>query len=383
MTRWFNKSNIKILPTIKMNDINGYVLPHAGTEHSGKILSHTLRFRPTKDFKYILIIYLPSNKQPNMGYLHHEYGVIYNTLRQIKEFRRKIFIGHNIISPESLPNDMNSKNTLYIVSADFSHFLPMQPAINKENCAAHTIMHRNLTSECSKIIDHRKSFDFMYKLIPSNWILQWVGRTRSMGERGVGYLSFLIREPPNLIKNIPNGFFITAYDKDMRSRECLGNTKKWTLNLENNLLKDVIQKAKTTSRLTGGQFTNIPITNYSITYLYRTKHTKFIRGWYAILKKALYLPDVFLENTYENGKWIEPTDTKWEKNTLNTKFNLKYTFNKLKSKASKYMKTRYNINKNSANKTIKNNSNYKLFETHVYHGKINHSSGLGELGLSE
>mgnify|MGYP001198951000 CR=1 FL=1 len=50
----------------------------------------------------------------------------------------------------------------------------------------------------------------------------------------------------------------------------------------------------------------IPITNYTITYLYKEKKSQnFIRGYHAILKNALFLPGVFLENTYENGKWIK------------------------------------------------------------------------------
>ena len=96
-----------------------------------------------------------------------------------------------------------------------------------------------------------------------------MGRTRSPGEQGVGYLSFLIRDTPNLSYKQPNGFFITAYDKNMTPRECLGNTKNWNKKLEEDLLNDVLNKAQTTSRLTGGKFTEIPVTNYSITYLYK------------------------------------------------------------------------------------------------------------------
>ena len=43
---------------------------------------------------------------------------------------------------------------------------------------------------------------------------------------------------------------------------------------------------------------------------------KFIRGWHGILSNAFYLPDVLLENTYDNGKWIKSTDIIWEQGNL-------------------------------------------------------------------
>ncbi len=41
---WFHHSHIKIQqPLIPIDDLHGYVLPHASTTHSGGVLSHTLR----------------------------------------------------------------------------------------------------------------------------------------------------------------------------------------------------------------------------------------------------------------------------------------------------------------------------------------------------
>ena len=119
--------------------------------------------------------------------------------------------------------------------------------------------------------------------------------TRSPGELGVGYCSFLLRTAPDLTKNPPNGFFVTAYDEEMNSRECLGNTASWSRQLEKALVNDVLTKASTTSRLTGGQFLDIPVTNYTVTYLYdeRKSRRHFIRGWHGMKTDALYLPDVF------------------------------------------------------------------------------------------
>ena len=45
--------------------------------------------------------------------------------------------------------------------------------------------------------------------------------------------------------------------------------KNYSLNVEKNLIDKVISLAKSTSRLTNGNFLEIPITNYTVTYLYR------------------------------------------------------------------------------------------------------------------
>jgi hypothetical protein len=58
----------------------------------------------------------------------------------------------------------------------------------------------------------------------------------------------------------------------------------------------------------------VPIKYCTITYLYRDTNTpveKFIRGWHGLLTRAFYLPDVFLENTFDNGKWIQSGDIIW------------------------------------------------------------------------
>ena len=52
---WFDKDDINISRSITIEDIHGYVLPHAGTKHTGHILSHTLRFKPKKNFSKVII----------------------------------------------------------------------------------------------------------------------------------------------------------------------------------------------------------------------------------------------------------------------------------------------------------------------------------------
>ena len=85
---------------------------------------------------------------------------------------------------------------------------------------------------------------------------------------------------------------------------------------EEELIADVVRKGRSMSRLTGGPTTasNVPIKYCTITYLYRDVHTtpdKFIRGWHGLLASAFYLPEVFLEHTFDNGQWIKPEDKEW------------------------------------------------------------------------
>ena len=349
--KWFNTNDIKKYSPITIDNLHGYVLPHAGTKFTGNILSHSLRFRPKKKFKYILIIYYPAYEKPNvMGKYFHEYYVLENTLK--KFFKNKIFIGYNLLEEQKSDiRKLDKNNTLFVVSADFSHFLPTQKAIKLENCSAHALMHNHIDLRCTQVVDHIESFKKLYSIVPSSWVLQWVGRTRSPGTEGVGYLSFLLRERPKVSLKKPDGFFVTAYDIEMRQRECLGNTTKWSRNLEKNLIKDVLSKARVTSRLTGGMYTDVPVRHYSVTYLYKDRSKNFIRGWHAIQKDALYLPDVFLENTYDNGMWIKRSDKQWKRGNH---FNLNHTFKKLQQKSGR----------NS------NNTDYQLYYSEVSHRKV-------------
>jgi len=180
----------------------------------------------------------------------------------------------------------------------------------------------------------------------------------------------------------------------MNARECLGNwynnnDKKWSLENQNELRDKVIRLAQTTSRLTGGTNMQIPVSNYTVTYLYKDKYkdkdkdkskdkstmNTFIRGYHGILHNAFYLPEVFLENTFNNGRWIKDKDTTWQSGNT---FNLEETFRQLNIKAGKTnMKknTRNNkkitkINKKITKNTKYNNSNYTLYSSNVIHYKI-------------
>ena len=397
---WFDKKDLTIKPIINITNLHGYTLPHASTKYTGEILSHTLRFRPTKKFNKIIILYYPSTDSPditesNLKY-YHEYYIPWKSLDYIlgnsNNSNPKItYEGYNIndiftkkIEINQIKQSFNLDNTLIVVSSDFSHFLPFKKGISLENKAAYSLMFRELNnSPYINIVDDVKTYRILYKIIPNNLQLQWIGRTRSPGEQGVGYLSFLLREiqiPDTTIDkpiNLPDGIFITAFDENMNERECLGNwytdTKKWSLSNQNKLRDKVIRLAGTTSRLTSGNNIKIPISNYTISYLYKDTKHNFIRGYHGILHNAFYLSEVFLENTFNNGRWIKDIDTTWQSGNT---FNLSETFRHLDIKAGKKLQNTFKNNKLKKQKTKKNTlpnytlPNYTLYSSNVIHYNI-------------
>ena len=389
---WFNKKDLTINPIIKVDDLYGYVLPHAGTLYTGEIISHTLRFRSTNKIKKIIILYYPASKTPDIIDIedssisyYHEYYVPWKSIDYIFNDKTIKYEGYNINDLDTLyintiKKSLNINDTLIVISSDFSHFLDFDKAIELENKAAHSLMFRELTkSSYINIVDDVKTYRIFYKIIPKNLQLQWIGRSRSVGKKGVGYLSFLLRKNKIPDKNInpisilPDGIFVTAFDKNMNTRECIGNwydnynsSNTWSLESETNLISKVIKLAQATSRLTGGKYLEIPISNYTVTYLYNDTKNNFIRGYHGIIHNAFYLPEVFLENTFNNGHWITEYDTQWESGNI---FNLDETFNKLNIKAG--IKLNNKLNSPNSKKTKKNAlENYKLYSSSVIHYKI-------------
>ena len=387
---WFNEKDIVKYDTINVDDLHGYVLPHAGTSHTGDIIGHTLRFKPVKKFEKIIILYYPAFKKKNINTkykkYYHEYYVVMKSLdyviknfwkidtkfkfvpinlkylknpkkskKKFKNLKKKTLKPNKYSFIINELNKYNSKKDLIVVSADFSHFLEFQEAIKKENKAAHGLMFRNKINKNLSVVDDMISFNKLYSIIPKDYILQWVGRTRSMGYKGVGYLSFLIRQKANPQLNKPDGIFITSYDKELNARECLGNwfniNNPYTKFEETKLKNKVLDLSGKTSRLTSGKFLEIPIKYYTITYLYKDNYNKFIRGWHGIKYNAFYLPNVFLENTFNNGDWINSSDVLWKKDN---EFNLSETLHKLNNKAGIF----YNDN---------NKKNYELYYSHQKH----------------
>lgn len=360
---WFREKDLIHHKIEKVEDIKGYVLPHASTQYTGNIISHTLRFKPKLYFTKVCILFSPAASKPNIGRQFHEYYVVQKSFdyicKNIWHMKRDIqYIPFNIKKDNI---SVNLEDTLIIISADFSHFLPLKKAIPLENCAAHSILQKYLHTKCSDIIDTKNLFEKLYNIIPESWMFQWIGRTRSPGIKGVGYLSFLLRDS-NII-NIPDGIFVTAYDNKMRQRECLGiwfnKNNPYTNKKVRNKINDVIFKAKTTSRLTNGKYLSSPIYGYSISYLYEDSTKKFIRGWHGIKSDAFYLSDVFLENTFNNGKWISHYElthnlvTEWPQDN---NFNISETLEKLSQK--------------SGNLNMGNSYNYTLYQNKVIHYKL-------------
>lgn len=339
---WFNNSDLILYDTIKIKDLNGYVLPHAGTKYTGKIISHTLRFKPIKKINYILILYYPASIHPDIdNKYYHEYYVpwksmeyIFNdSLIQFEGFQVKNELEYDIV--DKLKNKLKNNNSLIVVSADFSHFLQFQNAINIENKAAHMLLFNKLNNKLLNYIDNAKTFKFLNKIKSNNIGLQWIGRTRSSGEKGVGYLSFLLRKKNYISKKNIDGIFVSVYSNDMIAHECLGewfsDNKKITKDIINNLIKKVILLGFTESRLTSGMYKNAKLTNFTVTYLYKDKTRDFIRGWHGIKYNAFFLPNVFLENTFDNGSWIKYNDNKW--NNKYDNFNINETLHKLNIKS--------------------------------------------------
>jgi hypothetical protein len=351
---WFNPADIVLNePLITVDDLHGYILPHGGTEFTGGLISHTLRFRPAKMFTKILILYYPASETFDAeNAYYHEYYIPWKSL--LMAFGEKEYIGYNVKDRKKIPA-FTAADTLIVVSADFTHFLPMNEALTLENKAAHKLMFRQVQEDLPEV-DEMQTFRIFYDLIPAEWILQWIGRSRSSGAKAVGYLSFLVtgtpRQPhgdtpsapqgtpsapsPRNRRQLPDGLFVTAFSQTMTARECLGewyDTKKWSPKSEQNLIEKVLRLGATTSRLTSGTELDVPLSHYTVTYLYKSSDTKFIRGWHGILHNAFFLPEVFLENTYENGAWIKPTDSEWLSN-VRLAFDLKQTLQKLNTKAN-------------------------------------------------
>ena len=356
---WFQKSDITLFKPIILDDLHGYILPHASTKYTGHILSHTLKFRP-KNIKKIVIIYYPSFDKENIivgsEKYYHEYYVPWQTMLVALSFwnidpNSITFIPINVRDTTIKSDIKSNKNLLVVVSSDFSHFLPFEEAIVKENTAAHALMYKNTDPKfMNNIVDDPRSYKYLFSKILSNDLtLQWIGRTRSPGLKAVGYLSFLlIKQHKVKPSQLPDGIFVTCYDTEMQHRECLGNwfkndSNKYSKKEETELIKKVILLGQTKSRLTGGKNTKPTIKYYTVSYLYKSQANKinnFIRGWHTVLGNATYLSDVFLENTFNNGKWINlDLDTEWPSNNNDNNFDMTDTLDQLNLKANLFTKT--------------------------------------------
>ena len=337
---WFNEDDIPTHKLIKDTRLHGYVLPHASTKYCGHIIGHTLRFVPAKKITNVIVLYYPSGTEFDVNdRFYHELYVPAMSIQYMihKVWKLKYKIKYRAINVRDSKADISKyqlSDTIFIISADFTHFLPLQEAINVENCAATSLSFKDFDQPCLKYIDTLKTFMYLNSYQPL-LNFDWIGRTRSAGLKGVGYLTFLIHSPLTNIKT-PHGFFVTIYDENMRARECLGKWS-WSKAEEKSLIAVSAELAATTSRLTGGKFLYVPPSWYTITYLYETKDKHIIRGVHGILKEAFYLPTVFLEHVYDNGVWMTDDDKEWPQGVV---FDMTQTLEMLKRKSGSTIDTK-------------------------------------------
>lgn len=354
---WFQKKildRISMPQLITLNELRGFVLPHAGVEHTWPVLAHTFRFQPSYQVTEVLIFYLPASAEPDVKNEFHEFFVVRKVceyfMRKWWGIRARIrFIGvniANIANIASISYNSLSPTSFVVISSDFSHFLDMSDAISLENRAAHALEFKQFKHPTVRhVVDDGRTFSYVFNhVLPSNFNLQWVGRSRSASQKGVGYLSFLIIDSSVPIDDSPVGAFVTCFDVNMNARECLGvwfNNQDDAHEAVHRLFNDVVQKASTTSRLTGGRFLEVPVKFCTVTYLFPEDSRNFVRGWHGVRgvrTRAFYLPEVFLEHTFENGHWIEPENKEWPRVQSLDQFDFQPTFEQLSSKASKASK---------------------------------------------
>ena len=207
--------------TVEVDDVYGYVLPHAETKYTGDIIQHTCRFRPknVEVIKRVYIYYYPANEKPDVilprgeptanndddiirlalsasasasasasSACHHELYVPFRTiLHYFRQWNvnttsitfipvniRDIFTGRrgggdrtrtfrqnkSRIPQRSVKYraTVGTNRDFFIISADFSHHKPFQYAIPAENKAAHAIVTGSLNSRNGNSTSHDASY---------------------------------------------------------------------------------------------------------------------------------------------------------------------------------------------------------------------------------
>ena len=204
--------------TVEVDDVYGYVLPHAGTKYTSDIIQHTFRFRPIniEVIERVYIYYYPANEKPDVilprgdttgnndddiirsalsasasasaSACHHE---LYVPFRTILHYFRQWNVNTTSITfiPVNIRRDFIARrggggktrtfrqnksripqrsvkyratvginHNFYIISADFSHHKPFQYAIPAENKAAHAIVTGSLNSRNGSSTSHDASY---------------------------------------------------------------------------------------------------------------------------------------------------------------------------------------------------------------------------------
>ena len=213
---WFRTEDIlSDKPSTIVDDIYGYVLPHASTAYTGEIISHTLQFKPSNidSIRRVYIYYYPANNKPDitiqsnpitdpnekiisiyMNNCHHELYVPFcsilhyfrqwkiniDNIRFIPVNVRKLYNGvggrrtfrtkkHNNNNTNTTRHVDNKASNFYIISADFSHHKPFQYAIMNENKAAHAIVTTSLSLSTASASYLNEIDDIQAYLVSMGW----------------------------------------------------------------------------------------------------------------------------------------------------------------------------------------------------------------------
>lgn len=338
---WFETQHLQRHQPVVTEDMLGVALPHAGTAHCGHVLSHTLRFRPRVVPLKFVLLYLPAQRTPDadseaptwLAPQHRHHEVVVPLLAMLHLWPSTVKASWTFYDvSRDIPRGMTG--TFVVVSSDWSHFRQFSAVRHAEDAAASALTHGSFIRP--DIVDSLPAFRFG-TLPHTSW--QWVGRSRSVGMRGVGYLSFLLRRDPVSLRGTV-GFFVTGYGPSFQARECLGEYEDVTLRGLRTLVQKVRRLAATQSPRLSPHAKAIDArdVNMVVSLLYPSKLTQFIRGWHTVRAcGATYLSNVFLEHTHESGIWMDATYDTWVPPYHQLQFDMKHTLKQLMLKAGAHV----------------------------------------------
>ena len=353
---WFSPRDLPLHPRRRttVDGMRGISLPHAGTRHCGHVLAHALRFVPPAMPTRIVVVYQPVSPTPNVlkehtrnahrgfplpaEHAYHEALVpVYAMCTLWPEVRGAswAFVNVNAREPPPPHDEADTEEGAFVVvSCDWSHHLPMNEAMPLEDRAVVALQHGKLDSAAARAaMDSVGAFKVAQQIRPNPgpFVWQWVGRSRSGGERGVGYLAFLLRRTD---VEGASKYFVSAYDEEFRLRECLGTSGTSGKNPTQAELRDLMRRvARSGSRARPRLNRDLGpgrVPYLTVTAMYDDEpapgagaavvENEFIRGWHSVSAcGATYVASVFLKHVFEGGGWIHADATKWHSSATTTK----------------------------------------------------------------
>jgi hypothetical protein len=102
---WFNEKFLQSYSNISsvfINNLKGFVLPHASLFYTYNIMLHTFRFRPsTILFNKVIIFYYPSSKSEDVetkdNKYYHEYYTVWKSCEYLIKILLKILKIHSLL----------------------------------------------------------------------------------------------------------------------------------------------------------------------------------------------------------------------------------------------------------------------------------------------